>query len=477
MYRGSVQHTNGTYTGRAILSLNLLVGNFNWKGGLGFGGGGWREMGGFSGAPYPDPNAVAGGVTPTGIQITRVKSKYESTTEFAQKGYPAKRPWFPLALHYNYQELFPSIEDEYPYPVKALVLYWNGTPYSTPAAKAVYERVLSDTSKVELVVVIDIALSETAAWADYILPDTTYFERWSVGKVAPTILTKLTGIRQPVVGRFDANMNYTPVLPNTKMMEDIFIGLAHAMGLPIGLSNAWDFYKQLIENVGADEGGPGADYVLARGGRFENYDKAYDGEKIARRFSGRLFFFSEYLAKKHDSITGQYFDGLPMYEPIKDVAGNSIETLDGAYPFQLITYKIAWHTQMHTMRYPWLSSIQPINFVEMNRADAEALGIHTGDLVRVTSPSSAAGARGQAYVSETIMPGVVAVSHHFGHWEMSSKPREVDGVPSPFDASRGGGLTANPIMRVDPALGNVTLQDKIGGSASFYDTRVRVEKI
>ncbi len=477
MYRGSVQHTNGTYTARAILSLNQLVGNFNWKGGLAFGGGGWKEMGGFTGAPYADPNAVAGGVTPSGIQITRVKSKYEDSTEFARNGYPAKRPWFPLALHYNFQEIMPSIEDEYPYPVKALVMYWNGIPYSTPAAKAVYERVLADENKVELVVSIDIAMGEGAAWSDYILPDSTYFERWSVGKVAPTIVTKLSGVRQPVVGTLDANMNYTPVLPNTKMMEDILIQLGNSMGLPVGLANAWDFFKQLIENIGADDSGPGMDYVLARGGRFENYDKAYDGEKIARRFSGRLFFFSEYLAKKHDSMTGEYFDGLPKYEPIADVMGNPIESLDSAFPLYLTTYKMSWHTQMHTIRHPWLVSIQPKNFVEMSRADAEALGIHTGDQVRVTSPSSPEGAAGQAYVSETIMPGVVAVSHHFGHWEMSSRPHQVDGAESAFDATRGKGVAPNPIMRLDPVLGNVSLQDKIGGSASFYDTRVRVVKV
>jgi anaerobic selenocysteine-containing dehydrogenase len=284
-------------------------------------------------------------------------------------------------------------------------------------------------------------------------------------------------VRQPVVGTLDAEMNYTPVLPNTRIMEDILIGLAKVMGLPENLNRAWDFYSQLIANVAAQDGGPSVDYVLARGGRFEGYDKAYSGDKLAHPFSSRLFFFSEATAKAIDSMTGQYFDGLPKYEPIADVAGNSIESLDGAFPLQLITYKMGWHTQSHTMRYPWLASIQPKNFVEMSRADAQALGIHTGDQVRVMSPSSPGGVAGQAYVSETIMPGVVAVSHHFGHWEMSSRPRQVDGVDSAFDATRGNGLTVNPIMRVDPVLGNTTLQDKIGGSASFYDTRVRVVKV
>ncbi|MCP5120183.1 MAG: molybdopterin oxidoreductase, partial [bacterium] len=45
-YRGAVQHTNGYYTGQAIIALNLLVGCPDWKGGLSKGGGHWHEFGG-----------------------------------------------------------------------------------------------------------------------------------------------------------------------------------------------------------------------------------------------------------------------------------------------------------------------------------------------------------------------------------------------------------------------------------------------
>lgn len=476
MYRGPVQHTNGTYTGLAVLNLNLLVGNFNWKGGLGFGAGSWDPMGGYTGAPFK-PGDVVGGVSDSGIQITRIKINYESTTEFSQRGYPARRPWFPLGAYNNYQEIIPSIEDTYPYAVKALILYWNGIPYSAPGARAAFERVIADETKLPVVVAIDIAMGEATAWADYVLPDTTYFERWSAPGVAPTILTKTTGVRQPVVGTFDASMNYTPVLPNTKTLEDILIGLAKVMGLPVGLDRAWDFYHQLIENIGAEGGGPGGAYVLARGGRFENYAGAYDGEKLARRYSGRMFFFSEKLAKTRDSMTGQYFDGMGKYEPPGDILGNAIETMDMSYPLQLVTYKMAWHSQMHTIRYPWLVSIRPENFVEMNPQDAQLRGVRTGDRVRVTSASSSGGAVGLARVSDTIRPGVVAVAHHFGHWEMSSRPFQVNGTESTYDATRGKGIQSTPLMRVDPQLGNVTLQDKIGASASFFDTRVQVTKV
>ena len=307
-YRGAVQHTNGTYTSWAIINLNTLVGNYNWQGGHVFGGSHWHETGGKSGNRF-SPKTVVDGVSTSGVQITRVGDDYEDSAEFAAGGYPAQRPWFPFAYHFNYQEIVPSIEDQYPYACGALILYWNDIAYSTPAGKAAVERVLADESKVPLIVSIDIEMGETTAYADYVLPDTTYLERWSTPHVGSAINTKVSGVRQPVVGTFDDSMNYTPYLPNTKTVEDIHIGLGEAMGLPMDLedengdptplSNAWAWHSQLLSNI-ADEGDgvPGAtaqeriDYVLARGGRFEDYDGLYadDGETMAHTMSNRFKF-------------------------------------------------------------------------------------------------------------------------------------------------------------------------------------------
>jgi anaerobic selenocysteine-containing dehydrogenase len=486
MYRGAVQHTNGTYTGMAVLALNTLVGNYNWKGGLSFGGGGW--------SPSGAQDTVPGGVSESGTQITRVKAKYERSSEYAakvaagQNPYPARRPWFPLAGHYNYQELFPSLEDEYPYGAKALIIYWHGTPYSAPAARATFERVVSakvnGEYKLPLFVAIDIALGEASAWADYVLPDTTYLERWTaLSGVTPTTITKVSTVRQPVVGKFDpVTGDYTGVLPQAKPLEDILIGLGNAMhALDPSVPkppwrNAWAYWGQAVQNLAQTDGGPGVEAVLARGGRFEDFELAYDGEKLRHRFGGRIHFFSEKLATTRDSMTGQYFDGMGKYEPITDALGRPVATLDADYPLQLVTYKKSWHTQMHTIRYPWLVSIEAENFIEMNPVDAAARGLRTGDRARLFSASLPQGVVGLVRTTHTLTPGVVAVSHHFGHWEMSSRPHQVNGVNTAYDASRGAGLNANQAMRADPALRNVTLQDKIGGSAAFYDTRVELEK-
>ena len=499
-YRGAVQHTNGVYNQLSINTLNTLAGNYDWRGGNGGGGGGWSE-----GSGVTPLGAVPGGVGRKGIKLNRTGKFYEKDAPSLFKrdgGYPAKRPWFPYALHGNYQEIIPSAADGYPYPIKALFTYWNAWPYSTPALRKTFEDYVKDEKKLSLFVAISLNMGEVAAFADYVLPDTTYLEKWSFPGMTPTILTRATPFQQPVVGKLDgkdigtvpfnpdAPNVYTPVLPNTKTVGDIHIGLAKALGLPgVGdkafqdgspLNTYWDFYKKGLENL-SKNAGKSISEIVAKGGVFEDPGSEYDGKYLKYKYGNLIHIYIEQLAITKDSMTGQYFDGLPHYEPPKFADNTAIATVDERdYPFQLITYKMAWHAQGRTATVPWLMIIQPENFVEINAADAKRLGIRNGNKVRLVSATSPGGVVGKAKVTEGLRPGVIAVSHHFGHWELASRPSVVDGVPQGYDRSRGTGLTVNPIMRLDQFKGkvlNTSIQDKVGGSVSFYDSRVKLVKV
>ena len=63
------------------------------------------------------------------------------------------------------------------------------------------------------------------------------------------------------------------------------------------------------------------------------------------------------------------------------------EVPDPEYPFWLCTGRILehWHTGSMTRRVRQLHQAAPAAYVEVNRADAQELGIHAGDRVRVTS--------------------------------------------------------------------------------------------
>ncbi|OGW16596.1 MAG: hypothetical protein A3G93_14305 [Nitrospinae bacterium RIFCSPLOWO2_12_FULL_45_22] len=487
-YRGTVQHTNGAYSSLAVIALDTLIGNYDWKGGSTAGGGAYANNTG-----VVDVTKVPKKVSYKGVRIDRTKLKFYETdgkSFFQRDGYPAKRPWFPYATHGNFQEAIPSAADGYPYSAKAIITYWNAWPYSTPALKKVFEDYVKDESKLPLFVAISLNIGEVAALADYILPDTTYLEKFAFTGTSPAILAKATAFQQPVVGSFDADMNYTPILPNTKMYMDILIELAKKMNLPsVGagafedggsLDRAWDFTRRQLDNLAKNATSAlgrtvTVEEIKAKGGAFEDPGKEYSGDYVKNTYGNEIHLYIEELATTKDSMTGKTFDPLPKYEVPRHADDTPVD--DSAYPLHLITYKSVRHGQARTATNPWLMLLAPENYVEINSTDAKSLGISTGDKVRVTSASNTTGIVGYAKVMEGIRPGVVAISHHYGHWELGSRPHIIDGAETEYDASRGAGLQANLVMRLDAKLGNVSLQSKVGGSCSFYDTKVKVEKV
>lgn len=505
-YRGAVQHTNGTYAQLAVMALNWMIGNVDYAGGLTKGGGGWDEKNATGGV---NVSAVTGGPTVAGPRIDRAKGSDYSPAKSYFMGYPARRPWFPQASHGNFQELVPSIDDAYPYAARVLITYWNAWPYSVPGGRAVWERVVADTTKLPLLVSISPVMGEVAAWADYVLPDTTFLEKWAYPGGNAAIPVKETPIQQPVVGSYDgvpiggtstwtfdpaATNDYRGVLPDTRMHADILLGLAraisasypgvgaNALGAGRDVDRAWDLYRPMIENlainVGTSIGGMAvtASDLIARGGAFALPGTSLDSTNpalLASKYGSVLHFWQAPLATTVSSMSGMRFRGVAHWAPIAHANGTPVS--DPAFPLQLVTYKQVFHGQARTNVNSWLMALQPENFVEIAASDAGTLGIETGDRVRVTSADNPAGLIGKAKVVQGQRPGVVAISHSYGHWENGARAHTIDGRPAGFDETRGAGLSANPLMRLDNTFRNVSLQDLVGGSVAFNDTWVRVE--
>ena len=540
LYRGPVQHTNGYYSAQAIILLNVLIGNADWKGGWTAGGGHWHEDGS-KGGPFPKPlvaGGAPGGIPSFGVKLTREGQHYEDSTLFQRDGYPAKRMWYPFTGNV-YQEVIPSAADGYPYPIKALLVH-KGTPVLACPTGDKQIPPLMDPTVIPLVISCDIVIGETSMYADYVIPDLTYMERWATSHSSPDNLVAVSKVRQPIVGPITEIVTVDgEQMPIS--LEAFLIAVGKKLGLP-GIGKAGfgeagdfnrpeDFYLRLVANIawGDSEDGSkavpeatadelelfqkarrhlpkavfdetkwkaalGYDeflwrrvvYVLNRGGRFESLGNSYKDDKLAHAYKGTFNLFVERVAKTRHSVTGQRFDGLPRYEPPKNGLGEV--AYDEEYPLHLITFKEITGGQSRTIASYWLSTILPENGVLMNRRDAEALGIRDGDLVRISGKSNPDGVwnlgngqvrsvEGKARVIEGIRPGVVAVSWHYGHWAYGSSDVVVDGQVIAGDPRRGTGLCTNAVMRVDDATGNSCLSDPIGGSASFYDTRVKVVKV
>jgi anaerobic selenocysteine-containing dehydrogenase len=408
--------------------------------------------------------------------------------------------------------VIPSLQDGYPYRMKVLITYWNAWPYSVPALRRVWEATVADESKLPLLVAISPVMGEVAAWADYVLPDSVYLEKFAVPGI-PWRVNKGTSFQRPVVGKFDgraigvrsahggvgntipehATNDYTPALPDTKAVLDIQIQLAMALGLPgVGanalldsggvvqgdLYNSWDWAKAILENLvrSASAKHPGITIgeILSKGGVFDFPNDEYDGERLRYRYGNIIRTFADPVAQTRDSVTGEYYSGVPRFTPLTYSDGTPLN--DRYHPFRLITYKTVHHGQARTNVNPWLMLIIPENPVEISAHDAARLEIETGDRVRVSSRSHR-GIEGRALVTQRLKPGVVAISHHYGHWEQSSKPMIIDGVATDFDPTRGAGIQPTQIMDTDLRYRNVSIQEPLGASCSFYDTSVRIKRL
>ena len=132
-----------------------------------------------------------------------------------------------------------------------------------------------------------------------------------------------------------------------------------------------------------------------------------------------------------------------------------------------------------------LLALAPENYVLMNAQDAARLGLRDGDRVRITSPTNPEGIWdlgngqkrpmiGKVKVVQGIRPGVIAFSLGHGHWAYGASDVVIDGVVVRGDPRRAMGIHANAAMRVDPVLKDVGLSDLTGGSAVFYETKVRL---
>ena len=84
---------------------------------------------------------------------------------------------------------------------------------------------------------------------------------------------------------------------------------------------------------------------------------------------------------------------------------------------------------------------------------------------------------GKIKVTETIRPGVITFTLGHGHWATGASDVSIDGKVIKGDSRRAKGVHANAAMWVDPYLKNTCMIDTVGGSVSFYDTKVKLVKV
>ncbi len=542
LYRGAAMHANGYYNARAVVMLNALVGNIDWKGGYINGGGAANAMGGrYNLGDWPNSMPAKG------VKISREGSSYESTSEYKKKKspFPAERPWFPFGFGI-WQEIWGGTYFQYPYPVKILFQHAGNPAWSQPGMggadddSLMWIRMIKDLNKVPLFIASDIMISESSSYADYIIPDTSYLENWGFLGGFPTYPTSRISIRQPVI----EPVTQKTAKGNPISMESFLIDVAIALGLPGFGKNAFleggdlnvreDYYLKMLANIAYDNQhlqtrqgdnfvvqGPvpnatapdelnsikqymerypnalkgeewsKAAYVLSRGGRFENPDVGYlpwgNPEWVTHRWgSGKnaVQIYNEDVAKTHNAITGERFNGSVLLKPPVNMKGVPIYGIYSRkeYPLMLSTYKQPIHSKSRTTSDPWLLELMPENFIDISDVDARKLGIKDGDLVRLSSPAYEKGLVHRVRVRFALRPGVVTYAQPFGRWLNGSGTWYINGKRYTGSAARNQGVHPNHLMLLDHSIASkdgwtTVLTDMIGGGMVYYDKPVKIEKM
>ncbi len=514
---GGTMHSNGFYTAYGVAMLNGLVGNLNWKGGSSAGGGRFPD---FGKGPRYNFKKFPGKVKPQGVPLSR-EFAYEKTTEYKTKKaqgkpYPADGPWYPFSASIQ-SEYLPSALNGYPYHLKGLIL-WNTNPlYGQAGLYSQAKEKLADPKNLPLIVAIDPFINETSAFADYIVPDTVLYETWGAAWPWAANLTKTNSIRWPVV---------EPPVAKTKennpiCMESFIIAVAKRMGLPgFGdkaipgadgtihpLHTPEDFFLRVFANI-SFAGKPVADttdeelaltgverhkaslqsvlpatewrkvaYVMARGGRFQDRSKSYEGDWLGKRYPKPVQIYNETVATNRNSLSGKYFCGVPTWLPPVFADGSPITAIYNRqqWPFQVICTKSQLQSS-HTIGEPRLRQLHANNGIIIHPDDAGNLGLKNGDRIRVISPASQVEAI--AMVRNGIQRGVLGVEHGFGHWGLGAAGLEIDGKAKKASRTRGAGVAHNLLGMNDPTRKGVsTLADVAVGANARQDIFARVEKI
>jgi anaerobic selenocysteine-containing dehydrogenase len=257
--------------------------------------------------------------------------------------------------------------------VEALVVY-----NSNPVAVAPESRkVVGGFAREDLfTVVLEHFRTDTADWADYILPATTQLEHWDV---------------HLAYGHTDVLLNRPAIAPvgQARPNTQIFRDLARQMGYSDACF-ADDDLSLCRQAYGAQVD---FEQLLAQGFATLKMPDAPFAEGRFPTASGKCEFFSERLARMG-------LDGLPDHVPNYEVPGTSAR-----YPLAMISPPARNFLNSSFVNVRSLRDIEGEPLLEMHTDDAAARGIVSGGVVRVFNDRGEY--RCKVQVSPRARPGVV----------------------------------------------------------------------
>jgi len=347
--------TNGIQTNRAISCLIAICGNFDVPGGNGY-----------TTALSQDNLRLKDDIT------GEIGAAYPIFTRFLQESSSA-----PITN---------AILTGQPYPIKALVI--NGcnaalTWPETGKARRAFE-------KLELLVVMDMFMNETAELAHVFLPAASFLESTVLKDYAPTSLALAVLTQQSIEPLGNS-------WPDWKFWVELGRRMGYAEQFP------WDTDDELYATLLAP-----TDYTVEQ--FKERAGVVFHHGKEERRYLKEGFNTPSGKAELYSDVMAQYgYDPMPTYnEPAESPV--SRPDLAREYPFILISgprVRYYIHSQLRNVEV--MRKHHPDPLAQLHPDTAQKLGITDGDTVKVETARGEV--RMKAEVTLDILPQVVCIPH------------------------------------------------------------------
>ena len=517
--RGLAAHSNGFHTVRTLAILMSLLGTIDRPGGF-------RHKPPFPRAIPPSAKTPTG---PEGVQpntpLAGLALGWPGSPEdlFVDADGGAVRidkgfSWeYPLSVHGLMHNVITNAWRGDPYRLDTLMIFmanmaWNSTMNTVEVRKMLNDRGPDGEYKIPFLVVCDAFQSEMVAFADLVLPDTTYLERHDVMSILDRPISEFDGpmdsVRVPVV----------PPAGECKPFQEVLIELGSRLGFPAFVDQQGKRkYRDYPDFIVRHETEPGSGIGFLAGWRGADGSKSMRGEPNPKQWESYaanncvfkqelapsyrymrnwnrgymewaqrarlrrwgepilIHLYSEVLQRFRLAAQGKwpgrqppphlakrvetYFDPLPFYfSPLE----HELTDLE-KYPLAAITQRPMAMYHSWDSQNAWLRQIHAHNYLFINPRTARAGGIDDGGWLWVESQWGRVRCMGRH--SEAVEPGTVwtwnAIGKQPGAWALSA------------DANEGRkGFLLNHL--ISDTLGTTSNSDPVTGQAGWYDVRVRI---
>ena len=238
------------------------------------------------------------------------------------------------------------------------------------------QHVKKELQKLDLMIVQDLFLTETAQLADVVLPVASFAEK--EGTFSNTE-RRVQRVRKAIEPPGEAKTDW-----------EVICAISNKIGYPMNYSSAQEIFEEIVK-VTPSYAGISYERLEKQGIQWPCPTPDHPGTKFLHK--------------------DQFSRGLGLFTAIEFIPPGELP--DKEYPFLLSTGRVLYHYHTGTMttRALGLSERYPESLVEINPADADKLGISEGQKVKVTSRRGTVEAK--ARITKKSAEGAIFMNFHF----------------------------------------------------------------